>query len=101
MHILLGNTFSRLRWYNEFSAFKLPRKDNSDKAQMSLDVKTIWSFGNMGGISNISLDRLQTSVTVSCFPKFLEKIGVLSVVMHVVGCFLQCKYLNNFVYLCY
>lgn len=76
MHILLGNTFSRLRWHNEFSAFKLPRKENSDKAQMSLDVKTTWLFGDMGGVSNISLDRLQTSVTFSYFPKFLEEIGV-------------------------
>ncbi len=76
MHILLGNTFSRFRWHNEFSAFKLPRKENSDKAQMSLDIKTTWLFGEMGGISSVTLERLQTSITFSYFPKFLEEIGL-------------------------
>lgn len=76
MHRLLGGTFSRFRWHNEFSAFKLPRKENSDKAQMSLDIKTTWLFGEMGGISSVTLERLQTSITFSYFPKFLEEIGL-------------------------
>ena len=76
-HILLGGKFSRFRWHNEFSAFKLPHKNKENqKAKMSLDVKTTWLFGDMAGTPNISLDRLQTSITFSYFPKFLEEIGL-------------------------
>jgi hypothetical protein len=75
VHRLLGGKFSRLRWNNEFSAFKLPMAANIDKAKMSLDVKTTWLFGDMAGTSAITLDRLQASVTYSYFPTFLEEIG--------------------------
>jgi hypothetical protein len=77
VHRLLGGRFSRYRWHNEFSAFKLPRKEsiNKHKAAISLDLKTTWLFGDMGDIDSFSFDRLQTSLTFSYYPKFLEEMG--------------------------
>ena len=77
VHRLLKGRFSRYRWHMAFSAFKLPRKNNPDKkkAAMSLDFKTTWLFGDLAGTPDFSLDRLQTSLTFSYYPKFLEDIG--------------------------
>jgi hypothetical protein len=78
VHLQLDDHFSRYRWHNEFSAFKLPRNKgkNSDKADISLDLKTTWLFGNMASLSSFSLDRLQASLTFSYYPKFLEDVGL-------------------------
>ena len=78
VHRLFEGRFSRYRWHNEFSAFKLPRKDDADKqkAAISLDLKTTWFFGDLAGTPNLSFDRLQASLTFSYYPKFLEEIGL-------------------------
>ena len=78
VHRLFEGRFSRYRWHNEFSAFKLPRKGEMDKqkAAISLDFKTTWFFGNLPETPDFSLDRLQASLTFSYYPKFLEEIGL-------------------------
>lgn len=77
VHRLLNGRFSRFRWHNDFSAFKLPRntKTPKEKADMSLDLKTTWLFGNMPNTSTFDINRLQLSVTYSYYPTFLEDIG--------------------------
>jgi hypothetical protein len=78
VHKLLGGHFSRYKWHNEFSAFKLPKEaeTNKQKATISLDFKTTWLFGDFAGTPNFSFDRLQASLTFSYYPKFLEEIGL-------------------------
>ncbi len=76
VHRLLSGRFSRYRWHNEFSAFKLPFKNKENqKAKFSLDVKTTWLFGEYVANSTFSIERLQASVTFSYFPNFLEELG--------------------------
>lgn len=77
-HQLYEGRFSRYRWNNEFSAFRLPKNENghAQKADISIDFKTTWLFGDLAGISSFSLDRLQASLTFSYFPKIVEDIGL-------------------------
>jgi hypothetical protein len=78
VHRLLNNKYSRYRWNSEFSAFRIPKGESKDKhkASLSMDIKTTWLFGNMDGTSNLSLDRLQASLTFSYYPTFLEDVGL-------------------------
>jgi len=80
VHIQLDRRFSRYRWHQEFSAFKLPK--NTNKANISVDVKTTWLFGNRTDLANFSLDRLQTSLTFSYYPNFLEDVGLFIQLYH-------------------
>lgn len=78
VHRELGGRFSRFRWHNEFSAFKLPKnsKKGKEKANMTLDLNTTWLFGDMNKTDNFSIERLQVNLTYSYFPKFLEDVGL-------------------------
>jgi hypothetical protein len=76
VHRLLQGRYSRHRINLAFSAFKLPRKDKSDKARMSFDLKTSFLFGNMGGLDSFDTDRIITSATFSYYPKFFEDFGL-------------------------
>jgi len=76
VHRLLQGRYSRHRLNLGFSAFRLPKKDNLHKANMSVDLKMNILFGEMGGLSTFSSDRLQTSLVFSYFPKFFQDFGL-------------------------
>lgn len=78
MHRLLNDKFSRYRWHLEFSAFKLPRikPQKVHKSNINLDANITWLFGDLKGTPKITMDRLQTSLTLSYYPNFLEEIGL-------------------------
>ncbi len=76
VHRLLKGRFSRHLINLGFFAFKLPKKQIVDKANFSLDFKTTILMGDMGQISTFSWERLQTSLTFSYFPKFVEDFGL-------------------------
>lgn len=77
VHKLLEGRYSRHRWHNEFSVFKLPKRDTKtkDKADISINLKTTWLFGNLPDTDAVSFDRLQASLTFSYYPTFLEDMG--------------------------
>ncbi len=77
-HELYQERFSRYRWHNEFSAFKMPleQDDYLKKAAISLELKTTWLFGDLAGLPTFSLDRLQASLTFSYYPKVVEDFGL-------------------------
>jgi hypothetical protein len=78
VHRLLGGQYSRHRWHNVFSAFKLPKNEGRDKHKpnISMDIETTWLFGDMAATPNLSFDRLQASLRFSYYPNFLEDVGL-------------------------
>ena len=77
VHRLFEGRYSRHRWHNEFSVFKLPKRQtkNKNKADISIDIKTTWLFGDLPETNLVSFDRLQASLTFSYYPTFFEDIG--------------------------
>lgn len=74
----LDHIYSKLRWNNSFSVFKLPVGDGNntnDKALMGIKLETSWMFGNINNWSTASTRRLNLSFTVHYLPKFFEDIG--------------------------
>jgi hypothetical protein len=74
---LLG-IYSRYRWHNTLSIFKLVpdyTQSNSNKPTISLKGETTWMFGNYNNLNVISAKRLNLSLTFYYHPKFLEDIG--------------------------
>ncbi len=76
VHRELQGRYSRHRLNLSFSAFKLPEEEKNEKPKFSLDVRTNILFGDMGGVSTFSTDRLQTSITFSYFPQFFQDFGL-------------------------
>jgi hypothetical protein len=74
----LDNIYSKFRWNNTFSVFKLPFGESNskqEKAVISMKVETSWMFGDVNNWNNFSLDRLNLGLTIHYLPKFLEDIG--------------------------
>ncbi len=74
----LDNIYSKFRWNNTFSVFKLPFGESNstqEKALVSVKVETSWMFGDVNNWNNFSLDRLNLGLTIHYLPKFLEDIG--------------------------
>lgn len=75
----LDGIYSKVRWHNAVSIFKLPEKSDSDtggKADISLKAETTWMFGDVNTWDRFSTDRLNLRVTFYYHPKFLEDIGL-------------------------
>ncbi len=75
----LDGIYSRYRWHNTFSIFKIPTKNTTNTAKrpdISLKGETIWMFGKLNNLAGSSLDRLNLSLTFYYHPKFLEDIGL-------------------------
>lgn len=74
----LDNIYSKFRWNNTFSVFKLPFGESNsmqEKAIVSMKVETSWMFGDVNNWQNFSLDRLNLGLTIHYLPKFFEDIG--------------------------
>lgn len=81
----LEGIYSRYRWHNAFSIFKLPNKDtrNAKKsADISMKAEATWMFGDVNNWDMLSADRLNLSLTFYYHPKFLEDIGLFARYYH-------------------
>ena len=70
--------YSKFRWKNSFSVFKIRQKENNQKkkkAGFSLRVDSEWMFGDIYTWSNRNIDRLNVGFTAFYTPKFFEDIG--------------------------
>jgi len=76
VHRLLKGRYSRHRLNFGFSAFRLPKNTELDKANFSLDVKMNLLLGDMGNIATFDADRIQSSITFSYFPHVFEDFGL-------------------------
>ncbi|HAQ20045.1 MAG TPA: hypothetical protein DCR40_12570 [Prolixibacteraceae bacterium] len=75
----LDGIYSKTRWHNAVSIFKLPAKSDSDtekNADISVKAETTWMFGDLNDRNRLSADRLNLSLTFYYHPKFLEDIGL-------------------------
>ncbi len=75
----LNGIYSKVRWHNTVSIFKIankyvryPRKN----ADFSLKGDASWMFGDINDWNRISSDRLNLRFTFYFHPKFLEDIGL-------------------------
>lgn len=73
----LKNIYSKYRWHNDISIYKLSTRNDSKKKKAGLSVKgeLTWMFGELSSTDWYSPDRLNLSLNFSYFPKFLEDIG--------------------------
>ncbi len=75
----LEGIYSRVRWHNAFSIFKLSNKNIDRKqrpADISLKGEAIWMFGELNNWESASNKRLNLSLTFFYHPKLLEDIGL-------------------------
>lgn len=69
--------YSGLRWYNSFTSFKFPFKDDDNgKAKFSFKAETTLLLDNFNDLNFFDLDRLNASLTFYYHPSFLEDIGI-------------------------
>jgi hypothetical protein len=74
---LLG-MYSRLRWHNAFSIFKVKSEQKPGELQkpiISVKGEATWMFGDYNQLNALSPDRLNLSLTFYYGPTFLEDIG--------------------------
>ena len=79
------NLYSRYRWNNQFSLFKLPyeSEDNKkNKTKFSIKGQFTWLFGDVNEWETFSFDRVIASVTLYYHPSFLEDIGLFAQYYH-------------------
>lgn len=75
----LQGLYSRYRWHNSVSIFKLPNKNTrhpKNIADISLKGEATWMFGDVNYWNTFSANRLNLSLTFFYHPKFLEDIGL-------------------------
>ena len=75
----LTGIYSRIRWHNAFSIFKLAPDNNPNDAKkpaISLKGETTWMFGRYNNLNALSAERLNLRITFYFHPKFLEDIGL-------------------------
>ena len=75
----LPGIYSRYRWHNSVSIFKLPNKNTrhpKNTADISLKGEATWMFGDVNHWNTFSDNRLNLSLTFFYHPKFLEDIGL-------------------------
>jgi hypothetical protein len=75
----LDGIYSRYRWHNAFSIFKLSTENASRITQrptLSIKGETTWMFGDYNSLPGFSFDRLNLSLTLYYHPHFLEDIGL-------------------------
>lgn len=74
----LDGIYSKYRWHNAFSIFKLPVTENREKKKPNLSVKGefTWMFGDFNQLDAFSLERINLGLTLFYHPKFLEDLGL-------------------------
>ncbi|MCB9013024.1 MAG: hypothetical protein H6539_03200 [Bacteroidales bacterium] len=83
--IELDGIYSKIRWHNIFSIYKLPvRTDQNTKKKVGISVKgeSTWLFGELNNWNGTTLKRLNLSFTFYYHPKFLEDIGLFAQYFH-------------------
>ncbi|WP_221930096.1 hypothetical protein [Fodinibius sediminis] len=81
----LHGMYSRLRWNNSLSIFRLSpeiMQNNSKRPAMSLKGETTWKFGDYENLNTFSPQRLNLSLTFYYHPNFLEDIGFFARYYH-------------------
>lgn len=71
--------YSRYRWHNAFSIFRITsgkNLNNSQRPAYSIKGETTWMFGDYNQLDAFSFERLNMSLTFYYHPKFLEDIGL-------------------------
>jgi len=76
----LDGIYSKYRWKNIISFFKLP--NNSNKATISLKGEFMWMFGAVNDWEAYSANRLNLKLTLYYHPKFMEDIGFFAQIYH-------------------
>jgi len=76
----LDGIYSKYRWKNVLSFFKLP--GNSNKATISLKGELVWMYGKVNDWQAISTDRINLSLTFYYHPNFMEDIGFFAQIYH-------------------
>ncbi|MFA9388507.1 MAG: hypothetical protein ACERKD_01785 [Prolixibacteraceae bacterium] len=75
---LIG-VYSRYRWHNAFSIFRVTsgnNQNNSQRPAYSIKGETTWMFGAFNQLEAFSTERLNLSLTFYYHPNFLEDIGL-------------------------
>ena len=75
----LDGIYSKVRWHNAVSIFKVPAKNDRyprKNADISVKGEATWMFGAVNNWDRVSTDRLNLSFTFYYHPKFLEDIGL-------------------------
>jgi len=79
----LDGIYSKYRWNNIVSFFKLPNDyKGKKKASISLKGEFTWMFGEVNDWEAFSLNRLNLKLTFYYHPKFLEDIGFFAQIYH-------------------
>ncbi|MDF1550091.1 MAG: hypothetical protein P1P88_19855 [Bacteroidales bacterium] len=74
----LDGIYSRYRWHNAFSIFKLSSRESQElkkRADISIKGEATWLFGDLGDWDVTSLNRINLNLTFFYHPKFLEDLG--------------------------
>jgi hypothetical protein len=73
----LDGIYSKYRWHNAFSIFKLHAENSEERKKANFSVKgeLTWMFGDFNELDAISSERLNMSLTLYYHPGFLEDIG--------------------------
>lgn len=77
----LEGIYSKIRWHNTLSIYKLPTKMDQKikkKADISIKGETTWMFGKLNNWTAFSLNRLNISFTFYYHPRFMEDIGLFA-----------------------
>jgi hypothetical protein len=73
----LHGIYSRFRWHNTLSFFKIPRDYKREKkASISLKGEFTWLFGDVNDWKTLSDKRLNLKFTFYYHPRFFEDIGL-------------------------
>lgn len=75
----LDGLYSKFRWHNAVSIFRLPFKDSGKarkNADISLKGEATWMFGELNKTESYAFDRLNLRLTFYYHPEFLEDIGL-------------------------
>jgi len=79
----LDGIYSRYRWNNVISFFKMPRDyKEQKKASVSLKGELTWMFGELNNWEPYAINRLNVRLTFYYHPKFLEDIGIFAQIYH-------------------
>ena len=79
----LDGIYSRYRWNNVISFFKMSRDyKEQKKASISLKGEFTWMFGQLNDWEAYNINRLNVKLTFYYHPKFLEDIGLFAQIYH-------------------
>ncbi len=81
----LVGQYSRFRWHNAFSIFKLPEKNINPldkRAALSVKGEATFMFGDTPIPNPSALDRMNLSLTLFYHPNFMEDMGLFVQLYH-------------------